>query len=278
MEASDYVVFNVGHKIHTVERGLLDKYSSSVLATMVRNSNINHETDCICIDRDGTLFGKVLAFMHDVNALPFHRMSNVEMELLKDEADFYMIETLVLKINENLENLNYSEVDVVFDIDSLEQILFEETRYVILLEYKTFIIYTEGSSVTRQLLPLIDRNKCLVLGVSGYFTHFTDVKESSEDEEQIYEKPYIALLYDPNKDEIVFKSQEADSLANLFYYSYFSISGVKLTEEDRGDAQSSALEAAQKDKSLKKQDKMLELRKHFVPILFRQNWPPAKSD
>lgn len=100
------VKLNVGGQIYSTSRATLTKYSTSMLATMFSDrqagSLIKDKGGTVFIDRDGHLFGHILEWLRTGHV---RLCSAEEKELLRVEADYYLLDELSHK----LKNMIYRE-------------------------------------------------------------------------------------------------------------------------------------------------------------------------
>lgn len=224
---STSVTFNVGQGKFDVELELLDKYPDSLLSKCVRNSNIYEEDQSFNIDRDGRYFAKVLSFMRNTDSLAFRRMSNIDMDILKAEAHYLNIEELVVSIDNYRmpKKFGYDEVELVKDMDSLSRILADEitlTRYFILLNYEEYIAREDGLDDLKNILPAIDRNRCLVLAL---LFKPAGLQLSSGAAEGGKSYLYDAL----NSTLIAIESYKVSGQMN--FYSYITMTGIRFGDD-----------------------------------------------
>uniref|UniRef100_A0A6G1SQZ0 BTB domain-containing protein n=1 Tax=Aceria tosichella TaxID=561515 RepID=A0A6G1SQZ0_9ACAR len=218
------MLFNVGEKTFEVDDGLLSRYKDSMLAKCVEHAFNKGEE--ILVDRDPRYFEMVLKFLQNPNSLPLHRMSNIELGVLMEEADFYAIDNLIKKCKTEIECVTYKTIDTISDKKDLETILANETRYVILLQEQKFLCTEEGQEQLRAILPLVNRDKCLLLGFSSAFRDHYKIAFSREEEEygmnfgQVYGTK-LALLYDPRKDKVLMATENASEISACLAASVF---------------------------------------------------------
>ena len=91
---------NVGGKFYTTSLSTLTKYPDSMLGRMFSGDlpSTKDSQGNFLIDRDGELFRYILTFLR--SSKPVLPEDFKEMEMLKEEAEFYQIEELLLALEE----------------------------------------------------------------------------------------------------------------------------------------------------------------------------------
>ncbi len=103
----EVIGLNVGGKIYTTSRSTLTKYPESMLARMFNGSLQPSATDAqgnYVIDRDGKLFRYILAFLRSSKLVLPKKFP--ELDMLKEEAEFYQIPELIEAVKDYKEPLH----------------------------------------------------------------------------------------------------------------------------------------------------------------------------
>ncbi|KAK3106371.1 hypothetical protein FSP39_018737 [Pinctada imbricata] len=97
---SEIVCLNVGGVIYTTTRATLCTYPDSMLGAMFSGNYgfTKDENGCCFIDRDGTMFKHILAFLRSNSLILPDNFT--EFDLLKNEAEFYQIQPLLDALGE----------------------------------------------------------------------------------------------------------------------------------------------------------------------------------
>lgn len=124
------VKLNVGGHVYWTTHDTLTSHGPNMLAAMVRHSNPGELIDdAYFIDRDPETFRWILNHLRGSNTLP--KKHSVDMYLLKEEASFFAMDDLLMRIQHVL-CPSYSKGDLVLVRGSKFTILNQtETGYVV---------------------------------------------------------------------------------------------------------------------------------------------------
>lgn len=212
------MIFNIGEQEFDIDENLLSKYEESLLAKCILEAT---DIDEILVDRDPKYFKKILEFMNDPSSLPVHRMSNIELDILTEEAKFYGIEELARICQ--MELGPYEKIDTVSGPE-VEEIFKNETRYIILLQDKHWLAtYNQERGELMKMLPHINRDKCLLIG----FDYCDELVHRHK-----------MVLRDPRNSEYLkgFMESECEALSYCVYLAHSASSKIVKWCPDNGPA------------------------------------------
>lgn len=127
---SSLVKLNVGGHVYWTTHDTLTSHGPNMLAAMLRHPNPGQKVDdAIFIDRDPETFRWILNHLRGSKTLP--RKDSVDMYLLKEEAEFFAMDDLLMRIQHTL-CPSYNKGDLVLVRGSKFTILnLTDTGYVV---------------------------------------------------------------------------------------------------------------------------------------------------
>lgn len=192
----NYVYFDVGGYFHMCHSSTLLKFPDSMLANQIKPEfdTRKHERDFIKIDRDGAQMGLILNYMRDPINFTLTQLSTDQIRSLKQEADFYCLQTLVDLCDYYTRKRRPTRRSalVVIDKDAMIEHLSLCTKPAIVLNFDL------PSSIIREMIKYCDESKFNVFCYNS---------------NEWFDGGFIAYLYDPITKICFDRTQSKDELA-----------------------------------------------------------------
>lgn len=210
----NYIRFDVGHHLYTCHKNtILAGGQDSILAKLIapefdkRNSNL----DYIIIDRDGKHFGTILNYLRDSRSLNLSAYSDIELDELTREVDYYCIlDLLTLCENESIDRIamkckeidinnrttivsEKSKLEIIYGDSTMIRLMSASIRKVIVISYKSLRRFHIDSWFEELIRLFCDFSKNVVYGFSALQGE-TPSRALTD---------FIVLFYDPKEDVII---------------------------------------------------------------------------